>query len=66
VTEPEKIPILAAYYDHKLFVEAAHQLLNMAKDESIPVGKGQDLPEGDPEALLQKAAARKAQRKEQS
>ncbi len=63
-TEEEKnraqLPLLAAYCDSTISVEAAEQLVSMAEDASIPVHTGDDLPKADREALLQKV--RKTQR----
>lgn len=52
----ETLHQLPAYCDDTLSVEAAQQLVRMAKDKSYPAAKGQDLPTGDKQALLKKAA----------
>jgi len=51
----KELPLLAAYCDDKLSMEAAEQLVHMAEDTSIPVHAGEDLPKADRAALLRKA-----------
>jgi len=51
----ENLPLLAAYCDDRLSVEAAEQLVSMAEDTSIPAHDGEDLPKADLAALLRKA-----------
>jgi hypothetical protein len=51
----EQLPLLAAYCDSTLSVEAAEQLAGMVEDASIPTHAGEDLPKADREALLRKA-----------
>ena len=40
----EKLPLLAAYCDDTLSVEAAEQLVRMSEDRSMPACEGEDLP----------------------
>ncbi len=54
--EHEKLPLLAAYRDTTLSVEAAEQLVRMSEDASYPAYTGEDLPAADETALLRKAA----------
>jgi len=53
--EREKLPLLAAYCDTTLTVEAAEQLVRMAEDDSYPAYAGEDLPSAGKAALLRKA-----------
>ncbi len=53
----EHLPLLAAYRDERLSVEAAEQLVRMSEDVSIPAYAGEDLPTADRADLLRKAAA---------
>jgi len=59
--EPQGIalPLLAAFADNRLSKEAAEQLVQMAADETVPVGIGQDLLAADRAALYRKAATKK-------
>jgi hypothetical protein len=53
----ENLPLLAAYGDETLSIEAANQLVQMAEDTSHPVYAGEDLPVADRTALLRKVAS---------
>jgi hypothetical protein len=52
----EQLPLLPAYCDDTLSVQAAEQLVCMAEDTSIPAHAGEDLPKADRAALLRKAS----------
>jgi hypothetical protein len=55
----DKPPLLPAYCDEQLSVEAAQQLVRMAEDTSHPTGEGKELPAADKAALLKKAKLQK-------
>lgn len=57
VVNQEHFPLLAAYRDDRLSVEAAEQLVHMTEDASIPAHAGEDLPTADRAALLRRAKA---------
>jgi len=57
-----RTPLLVAYRDDKLSVEAAEQLVRMAQDPTVPTHLGEELPAADRAALLQKARAKQAAR----
>jgi hypothetical protein len=52
----EKLPLLAAYGDKALSVEAAEQLVRLAEDATLHAATGEDLPMADKEKLLRKVA----------
>ena len=54
VVDRERLPLLAAYADDRLSVQAAEELVRLAEDASIPEHAGEDLPKADKAALLRK------------
>ncbi|MGH7169430.1 MAG: hypothetical protein ACRELG_04035 [Gemmataceae bacterium] len=58
----ENLPLLAAYRDAALSIEAADQLVQMTENPSHPAYAGEDLPEADKAALLRKAALQQKNR----
>lgn len=55
----EKPVRLAAFHDDELSVEAAEQLVQMTKDESLPTHGGKNLPTADRAAVLVKIKAKR-------
>jgi hypothetical protein len=53
---PGVVSALPAFWDDNLSVAAAKELVQLAKDASVPVHSGADLPLADKAALLKKAA----------
>lgn len=51
-------PMLVAFRDKTISVEAAEQLVAMTEDKSMPVHEGKDLPKADRDALLARARER--------
>jgi len=52
----EKLPLLAAYADKALSLEAAEELLRLSEDATMHAASGEDLPTIDKDTLLRKAA----------
>ena len=56
----EEMPVrLAAFHDDQLSVEAAEQLVQMRKDDSLPTHSGNDLPTADRTAIMIKKKVQK-------